>query len=137
MTAPPCIGRQNIYDTALFDTVPTSARVRALHQAAALCASCLTPCEQKITVSSQRSELVLLEPGWMPPVRKVRREAEVRRLTSVSSDYVPPARRAAVWAAWAVELAAAGMPLAKIADELCVTEGTAARLLDAGKAVAA
>lgn len=51
--------------------------------------------------------------------------------------YVPPAKRPTAWARMATEHAARGLPLAQIAEQLCVTEETAAALLQQARRAAA
>lgn len=137
----PCLGNEALYDTALFDDSPTTVRTQAVHQAAALCRTCPAPCEQKVTVDSTPRELVLLEPDWMPPAREGRPEPEIRvprrrrrqPVFETGRAYVRPAQRVPVWAAMAAEQAQQGHGLADIAADLCVTEGTAARLVEIGQ----
>lgn len=47
----PCVSNARLYDIALFDDTPTSERQQAIRQAAALCASCPSPCGQKVTAT--------------------------------------------------------------------------------------
>ncbi|HEX5567475.1 MAG TPA: hypothetical protein VFY14_11220 [Streptomyces sp.] len=142
MTALPCVGHAALYDLVLFEEdAPAAQRDQAVHRAAALCAGCPAPCDQKVTADSGPRELVLLEPGWMPPAREGRPEPKPapRRTWSadrraaaamtVGRDYVPVPQRADAWARMAAEYAAAGMPLVGIAERLCVTEQTAADLI--------
>jgi hypothetical protein len=49
MTVPPCTTNPRLYDTALDNNTPPGPRTQAIHQAAALCATCPTPCELKVT----------------------------------------------------------------------------------------
>ncbi|URN11305.1 hypothetical protein LUW77_03160 [Streptomyces radiopugnans] len=142
MTALPCVGRAALYGLVLFEEdADPRKRQQAVHRAAALCAGCPAPCPEKVTVTTAPRELVLLETDWMPPTREGRPEptpaprrkwsADRRKAAAmtVGRDYVPAAQREAVWARMAVEYAAAGMPLAGIAERLCVTEQTAADLI--------
>ncbi|MTE20252.1 hypothetical protein F0L17_14265 [Streptomyces sp. TRM43335] len=142
MTALPCVGRSALYDLALFEEdADPRQRQQAVHRAAALCAGCPAPCPEKVTADSGPRELVLLEPDWMPPAREGQPEpkptprrkwsADRRKAAAmtVGRDYVPTDRRADAWARAAAEHAAAGMPLAQIAERLCVTEQTAADLI--------
>ena len=134
----PCTGRADLYDIVLFDDAPATERTQAVHQAAALCATCTAPCDQKVTVSTTPVELVLLEPGWMPPTHEGRPEQKPkaggwrvpnRQTISLGRDYVRPNQRVAVWARMAAERAAMGHKLGDIAVELCVSEDTAAELI--------
>jgi hypothetical protein len=138
----PCLGHADLYDIVLFDDAPTEQRQQAVHRAAALCATCPTPCEQKVTADSGPAELVLLEPDWMPAAREGRPEPEQRTFggrhrksdgPAVGREYVPTGRRASVWAAMAVERAALGHTLLDIATDLCVTEDTARQLIAIGR----
>lgn len=142
MTTLPCAGNAALYDLVLFEEdADPRQRQQAVHRAAALCAGCPAPCPEKVTADSSPRELVLLEPDWMPPAREGRPEPKPapRRTWSadrraaaamtVGRDYVPAAKRVSAWARMAAEYAAAGMPLAQIADQLCVTEQTAADLI--------
>uniref|UniRef100_UPI000518D1C8 hypothetical protein n=1 Tax=Streptomyces capuensis TaxID=1464056 RepID=UPI000518D1C8 len=73
----PCTGRSDLYDLVLFDDdASATERTQAVHQAAALCTTCPAPCDQKVTVDTTPVELVLLEPGWMPPAREGKPEPE-------------------------------------------------------------
>lgn len=149
MTATPCVGNEAIYDTALFDDAPAADRTQAIHQAAALCAGCPSQCDQIVTADTGPRELVLLSRNWMPPRREGRPDPTPARLPrpvigrhrspapSAGRARTKPDQRIAVWAAMAVERAAMGMPLAAIAADLCVSEDTAARLLDVGRGVVA
>ena len=132
----PCIDNAALYDAVLFDDTPEDERQQAVHRAAALCAACPAKCDQMVTTDTGLRELVLLEPEWMPPPREGKPEPELPafgkkrvRQHAMVSDYVKPDDRVVVWARLASQRASAGMPLAAIADDLCVTEETAARLL--------
>jgi hypothetical protein len=143
----PCRGNEALYDIVLFGEGTQAERRQAKHRAAALCASCPVQCDQIVTVDTAPRELVLLEPGWMPPEREGTPDPEPRMPVrgkrtqhpdiKVGADYVSPNRRVTVWAEAAAAKAAAGMPLAAIADDLCVTVETAQRLLEIGRAVTA
>lgn len=50
MTRLPCQDNTALYDTALYDRTSAAARRHAVREAAALCAGCVSPCEQKITL---------------------------------------------------------------------------------------
>lgn len=138
----PCLGNEAIYDTALYDTATPTDRQQAIHRAAALCAGCPAQCGDMVTTATAPRELVLLNLDWMPPAREGRpdptpapRPVGRRRSPAppVGREYVKPERRVTVWASMAARQAATGMPLAAIADSLCVTEDTAARLLEIGR----
>jgi len=49
MTAPPCTTNPRLYDALIDGDATAHTRTQAIHQAAALCATCLSPCEQKVT----------------------------------------------------------------------------------------
>ncbi|MGW7630480.1 hypothetical protein ACWGKO_16315 [Streptomyces griseoincarnatus] len=134
MTAP-CTSHPRLYDLALFDDVPDTDRQQAIHQAAALCATCPSRCDQPITTDSRPAELVLLDPDWLPPQREGKPEPEPqiqarRRCTSrTDGDYVPTGQRVTVWAEMCADQAAEGRSVADIAADLCVSEDTAVRLI--------
>ena len=139
----PCLGHADLYDIALFDDAPAQQRQQAVHRAAALCATCPNPCEQKVTTDSAPVELVLLEPDWMPPQREGRPDLQPRAAgrkrtrqpdTVVDQDYVPASRRVAAWASMAADRAALSHPVADIAADLCVSEDTARQLITIGRA---
>lgn len=126
MSTLPCTGHTGLYDLVLFDEdAEPAARTQALHRAAALCAGCPAPCEQKVTADSGPRELVLLADDWMPPAREGRTKPKT------------PPKRVAIWARMATEYADQGVPLAQIAERLCVTEATAAALLQQARRAAA
>jgi len=135
----PCRGNAALYDLVLFEDGASPERQQAVHRAVVLCASCPTPCELKVTADSGPAELVLLEPGWMPPEREgrpepqprmpVRRKRDAGSDIQVGADYVPTTRRVAVWAGMCADRAALGHSVSDIAAELCVSEDTITRLI--------
>ncbi|MEU1919317.1 hypothetical protein ABZ742_03990 [Streptomyces albogriseolus] len=135
--SPPCVGNAALYDAVLFDADNTSPteRTQAVHRAAALCRTCLSPCEQKVTVDSRPAELVLLDPDWLPPQREGTPEPEPRvqtrrrRTSRTDGDYVPTSQRVTVWAEMCADQAAAGRSITDIAADLCVSEDTVVRLI--------
>ena len=139
----PCTGRGDLYDLVLFDDeAPADDRVQAVHQAAALCATCPRPCDQKVTADTTPVELVLLEPDWMPPAREGKAEAKPkahgwrvpnRQRPQIGRDYVPPDKRIQAWARMAASRADLGHSLADIATDLCVSVETAAELIQLGQ----
>ena len=140
MTTPalPCLGHQDVYD-ALFEDENPERRMAAHRRAVALCSRCPAPCDQKVTDTSGPRRVELLPNGWMPPAREGRPSPVVPEgpsksprtaVPAIRRSYIPPGRRVQHWARWAGELAAAGVPLAGIADHLCVTEDTAQELLE-------
>jgi hypothetical protein len=139
---PPCVGNAVLYDTALFGDATPTDRQQAIHRAAALCATCPAQCDAMVTTATAPRELVLLDLDWMPPAQEGRpdptpapRPVGRRRnpVPPVGREYVKPDRRVSVWATMAARQAAFGMPLAAIAESLCVTEDTAVRLLEIGR----
>ena len=138
----PCLGHADLYDIVLFGDAPTEQRQQAVHRAAALCATCPSQCDQKVTADSGPVELVLLEPDWMPAAREGRPEPEPRTFggrrrkpdgPAVGQDYVPTDRRISAWAAMAAERAASGRSVPDIATDLCVSEDTARQLIAIGR----
>lgn len=140
MTALPCVGNADLYDLVLFDDeAPATERTQAVHRAAALCAGCPRPCEQKVTTDSGPTELVLLEPNWMPPQREGKPDPEPKAVggrkrtkepdIQVGADYVATNRRVAVWAEMCADRADLGHSVADIAADLCVSEDTVTRLI--------
>ncbi|MEV5261775.1 hypothetical protein AB0L02_27510 [Streptomyces anulatus] len=109
LTQLPCAGRTTLYDAALYsDDVPPSLRVQAVRQAAALCATCPSPCAQKVTAETSRTTAA--------PALDCN---DIRR----------PEERVTAWAHMAAERAATGQSLADIAVDLWVDEATAAALI--------
>jgi len=140
----PCVGNADLYDLVLFDDeAPAAARTQAVHRAAALCAGCPRPCEQKVTADSGPAELVLLEPDWMPPQREGRPDPKPQTVSGrkrtkepdiqVGADYVPTNRRVAVWAEMCADRAALGHSGAHIAGDVCVSEGAGTRRIAIGR----
>lgn len=138
----PCVGNAALYDIVLFGEGTPAERQQALHRAAALCGSCPARCDQMVTVDSGPADLVLLEPGWMPPAREGRAEPQPRMPVrkrdahpdvQVGVDYVAPGERVAVWAAMAAERVAAGHSFGAIATDLCVPVDAVARLVEMGR----
>lgn len=147
MTVTPCVGRADVYDTALHDEDATDAqRAQAIHTAAALCNGCplAVGCTGRVTVDAAPAELVLLPDDWMPPETAgvpipeappvpnawpaSRRQGAA---ITVGREYVRTEKRPAVWARMAGDLAAAGRTVPQIADALCVSEDTVRTLLGA------
>ncbi|MFD3741616.1 hypothetical protein [Streptomyces sp. NPDC058629] len=105
----PCAGQTTLYDAALYsDDVPPALRARAVRQAAALCATCPSPCDQQVTASTSHAMAPAALDGGC-----------IRR----------PEERVSAWAHMAAERAAAGQSLADIAVDLWVDEATAAALI--------
>lgn len=139
----PCVGNAALYDLVLFEDGDSAERQQAVHRAAALCASCPAPCDQKVTADSGPAELVLLESDWMPPQREgkpdpeprmpVRRKRTKQPDIQVGADYVPTNRRVAVWAELCADRATLGHSVTDIALDLYVSEDTAAQLLILGR----
>jgi hypothetical protein len=142
--ATPCVGNSEVYDIVLYDEdVTAEQRAQAVHQAAALCNGCpiAGTCSERVTIDTERRELVLLPEEWLPPVREGRAEpaeAPKRRWSAerlagaemaVGRDYVRPAQRPAAWARMAADLAADGQTVPQIAEALCVTVATVEALL--------
>ncbi|MGP3737975.1 hypothetical protein ACTWJ9_33230 (plasmid) [Streptomyces sp. GDS52] len=139
----PCRGHEALYDIVLFGDGTPQERQQAVHRAAALCGSCPVPCDQKVTADTAPSELLLLEPGWMPPEREGKPEPEPRMPArrkrarqpniKVGADYVPSNRRVAAWAEMCADRAALGHGVADIAADLCVSEDTVTQLIALGR----
>lgn len=135
MSITPCVGREQLYDLALFSTdAPAADRQQAVHRAAALCATCPTQCGQPVTVDSEPAPLVLLEHGWMPPTREGKPGPKPRAERRHDRPaYVPPQQRVEAWAAMAAWRASRGCSVADIAEALLVSEDTAVRLIELGR----
>lgn len=139
-TTPPCVGHATLYD-ALFDDEQPEQRAAAQQQAAALCATCPTPCPQKVTASSPPRTSELLDEEWLPPSREGRPEPQVPKTRTWSAErragaafavgraYIKPQQRPAAWARMAAGLAAEGRTPTQIADALCVSTDTVHLLL--------
>ena len=142
MSRLPCTDHADLYDLVLFDDGPAEARSEALRRAAGLCVSCPSPCEQKVGADTAPIELVLLPEDWMPTAREGKPEPKVATpakrarevVRGIGFDYVRPDQRVAAWARMAGEHAARGDSLPAIAAALCVSESTAAALIEAGRA---
>lgn len=60
----PCISNSRLYDIVLFDDTPTAERQQAARQAAALCATCPSQCEQKVTAEDNRPVKACRAPSY-------------------------------------------------------------------------
>ncbi|MFF8610851.1 hypothetical protein ACF06X_33635 [Streptomyces sp. NPDC015346] len=114
MPALPCTGQATLYDLVLFDDAPADTRTQAVHRAAALCATCPTPCPEKV----------------LPPA-PASTPTTARRTPTVPDHIAVAATRQRMtdWTEMVHTMAAADMPVSAIAAGLYVSEQTVTALL--------
>ena len=115
----PCATRLDIYD-ALIDTEPSTRAYQAAYaEAARLCGTCTSLCDDRITAgSSPRTAADFDDTEWIPARKRL-----------VLPPGAQPERRPAAWSRLVAGLAGQGWTPAAIADALSVSERTVTNLL--------